>query len=678
MAIVDWAILLSMIIFLIIVALRMYKHNKSVADFLAANRCAGKYVLAVSDGMAALGSITIIAMFEMYYKAGFSAYWWSLMMLPVGVIIAMTGWIQYRYRQTRVMTMAQFFEIRYSRNFRIVSGIICWISGTINFAVFPAVGGRFFQYYLGLSPYNVQLGNFNVDLVFAAIMFVFITIALAFTLMGGQIVVMVTDFFQGLFCNVVLVAIGVYLLLKMDWTIIGQALALAPKNASMINPMHSGGADNFNVSFFLIGAISSFWMFMAWQGNQGFYCAAKSPHEAKMGRVLGNFRPIIQSVTLLILPIGAYVFFHHPHFDTLAYQAKQVLSGIAVGNEQLSSQLRTTIAVKSLLPIGLIGAFAAVMFAATIATHDTYLHAWGSIFIQDVVLPIRQMACGESTPLSQKLHMRWLRISITGIAVFVFFFSLVFDIKQDIYMYFALTGMLFTGWAGTVIVGGLYWKYGTATGAWISMFFGILMFLLSWTVIYQWQSYQHFFSNYTPSFWDHCIQRWPELTNKFPINAQYLLFYSMLGSIVCYFVVSMLDSKGKAFNLDKMLHRGKYSSEVPKEHPKTKFTAIWRLLGMGEDFNLEDRCIFGISYGYIIVFFGMFAIGTIYALNVETLDSSWLTFWKVSCWGTITISIVLTIWLAIGGIRDLKEMLSSLSNVKRNIKDDGTVVKTQD
>ncbi len=196
-----------MLVFIIATALSTKKYMLSVADFLSANRCAGKYLLGVADGISGLGAVSIIALFEMNYKAGFTASWWKLMLLPVGVIIASTGWVQYRFRQTRAMTMAQFFEIRYSRSFRVSAGIMGYISGIINFGIFPAVGGRFFQYFCGFPTYVVDIGV-KIDLVYGAIMAALLLVSLWFTFMGGQIALMVTDFIQGMFVNAVFVLLG--------------------------------------------------------------------------------------------------------------------------------------------------------------------------------------------------------------------------------------------------------------------------------------------------------------------------------------------------------------------------------------------------------------------------------------------------------------------------------------
>ena len=128
------------------------RYNRSVTDFLAGNRCAGRYLLTLSEGLTALGLAGTVANFEKFYEAGFAASWWGTMMMPLGMIIALSGWVSYRYRETRAMTMAQFFEMRYSRRFRIFAGIVAWVSGVLNFGIFPSITARFLISFCGLPP----------------------------------------------------------------------------------------------------------------------------------------------------------------------------------------------------------------------------------------------------------------------------------------------------------------------------------------------------------------------------------------------------------------------------------------------------------------------------------------------------------------------------------------------
>lgn len=668
---IDWTIIILMIGGISSVAVGTKKYMRSVADFLSANRCAGKYLLGVADGMAALGAISIIAIFEMGYKAGFTASWWQMMLYPISMIIASTGWVQYRFRQTRALTMAQFFEMRYSRSFRVFSGMLGFVSGIINFGIFPAVGGRFFQYYCGLPALLVELGGTEVDLVYMTVMAVLLVISLGFTFLGGQIAVMVTDFIQGMFVTIVFVLLGFYMMFFLfDWQVILDTLVrFAPADASMVNPMKTSGVDNFNLIYFLIAAFVSFYAYMAWQGSQGYNSSARSPHEARMGRVIGQLRTVTQTLPLILLPVCAFVFMHNPGFADSARGAHDILAGI--GNEQLRSQLTVTVASSQFLPVGLLGLFAAVMLAAFISTHDTYLHSWGTIFIQDVVMPVRQRYKGD-TPIASNVHIRWLRISIIGVCIFVFFFSLLFNQRQDIYMFFALTGTIYLGWAGSAIVGGLYWKRGTTKGAWASAILGVLLAVGGWFLIYRWESSQILFSRFFPRVWSSLAETWPALlADKCPVNAQVLFFWTIVVTILTYVVVSLLD--GKVFDMDQLLHRGKYAVEEDVSKEKEIQPQRRRDL-FGKEFSLGDRIMVVISYAYILLFFAIFLIGTIYMLSTDISDELWGTFWWVFSIIILLMTTAITIWISIGGVKNLRELFITLRTLKRDAHDDGTVV----
>jgi len=45
--------------------------------------------------------------------------------MPLGLLMTLTGWVVYRFREMRSLTLAQFFEMRYSRNFRVFAGMTC-------------------------------------------------------------------------------------------------------------------------------------------------------------------------------------------------------------------------------------------------------------------------------------------------------------------------------------------------------------------------------------------------------------------------------------------------------------------------------------------------------------------------------------------------------------------------
>ena len=146
---IDWFIVMVVFIGMVMTVNSTKGLMKSVTDFLSAGRAAGRYLLSISGGIAGLGAISTVMFLEMGYIAGFSLSWWGLSQGIILLFLTMSGWVIYRFRSTRCLTLSQFFEKRYSRNFRIFTGIVAFVAGIINFGIFPAVGAQFFIQFCG-------------------------------------------------------------------------------------------------------------------------------------------------------------------------------------------------------------------------------------------------------------------------------------------------------------------------------------------------------------------------------------------------------------------------------------------------------------------------------------------------------------------------------------------------
>lgn len=638
LSLIDWLIALVSILILFFLVRLSKKSVKSVADYLSAGRSAGRYMITVSQGIAFIGAITIVGQWEVNYVAGFVLRWWEFVMAVVLLIITVSGWVVYRFRQTRALTIAQFFEIRYSKNFRVFAGILAFVSGLLNFGVFPSVVSRFMIYFCGF-PLSFNFLGLEIS-TYPVVMAGILLIALYFVFAGGQIAVILTEFFQGVYANFAFLIIIVFCLFVVNWDQIGEAVSKVPQNASLINPYKTSEVPDFNFWYFLINVFGVIYIKLSWQGTQGFNSSAKSAHEAKMGEVLGNYRDIPKWLFLVFIPIVAYTILNHSDFSSIANNVNATLSG--VGNEAIQNQLRIPLVLSVILPTGLMGIFLALMLMATISTHDSYMHSWGSIFIQDVIMPFRKK------PFESKQHLKVLKMSILGVCIFIYFFSLWFPMTDYIFLYFAITAAIFTGGSGAVIIGGLYWKRGTTSAAWSALICGSVIAVTG--IILQ--------------------QIYPD----FPINGQYFWGMAMGGSTLVYVLVSFLGKK-QEFNMDKMLHRGKYVikeetiivDKVPQKG--------WKMLGMGKEFTKGDKVIYIAAYIWTFIWVAIFIIGTIMNFTSKVPDSSWLEFWKIFVIANLIASIVIVIWFTLGGIKDLKDMLNRLNTMVRDHSDDGTVRK---
>ncbi|MFH1688243.1 MAG: sodium:solute symporter [bacterium] len=633
---VDWTIVFVVLALMIFSVEASRRLMRSVADFLAAGRSAGRYVISVASGVAGLGAITVVGNLEMNLIAGFSMAWWGMTMSLVILIITVSGWVIYRFRQTRCLTLAQYFEKRYSRRFRVSAGMICFLSGIVNFGIFPAVGARFFIYFCGL-PHNLVLGGMEIP-TFPLVMFVLLAISVYFVLAGGQIAIIIADFFQGFFVNVVFVIMLIYCFVSFEWGDIQAALAAAPQDASLINPFETSQVEDFNFWYFLVGICGVMYNTMSWQGTQGYNASAKSAHEAKMAGVLAGWRGLPQTLLFLFIPIVAYTVLNHVDFSSIAQAVEGVIAPL--DSEAVRSQLRVPLVLSHILPKGIMGAFVAVMLAASISTHDSYLHSWGSIFVQDVILPLRKR------PFESRQHLRILRLSIAFVAVFIFCFSLLFKQSQYIFLFFAITGAIFAGGSGAVIIGGLYWKRGSTAAAWAAMITGSGI-AVGGIITHQ-------------------------IVDDFFINGQWFWMISMFGASVVYVIVSLLGRR-PAFDLDKLLNRGRYAIKDETDIIEAVPSRGWKMLGMGKEFTRGDKFIYIMNYFWTGGWTLVFLIGTVYNLTHDSTDDSWMQFWRIYLQIHIAVAAVVIVWFAIGGFRDLKRMISRLRIMKRDDSDDGFI-----
>ena len=185
---------------------------------------------------------------------------------------------------------------------------------------------------------------------------------------------------------------------------------------SQVNPYDCSKLPDFNMWYFMIGIFGSIYSRGTWQGTMGYAAAALTPHESKMAGILGTWRGLAQTLLLTLFPLAVIVFMRCPEFAPLKQTIEARLA--IVDSPLLRSQGLVPTAMSLILPVGLVGLFLSVMFAGMLSTDDSYMHSWGSIFIQDVIMPFRKK------PFTPKQHLFALRLSIVGVGIFSICFKL--------------------------------------------------------------------------------------------------------------------------------------------------------------------------------------------------------------------------------------------------------------
>ena len=745
----DWLIIWIPILVVIYAALRTQKYVKGVADFLSAGRVAGRYVVSVASGEAAMGLISAVALLEMYYNCGFAVSFWGTLSLPISLVLSLVGFCTYRFRETRCMTMGQFFEIRYSKSLRVTASVIQFISGIINYAIFPAVGARFLIYFLDL-PVFLNLFGWHCP-VFALVMAVFLGLALWIALAGGQVTIMVTDCVQGLLSYPMYVIVVAYILYRFSWSdeMMPVLMARAP-HESFLNAFDVDHLRDFNLFYIFVGICGMFFNRMSWGGTMGYNGAAKSPHEAKMGGLLGTWRGGFSSMIFILLAVVALTYINHrdfagesrnlrvqlasktlddimpePKYDATRAKLKTIYENIPIRTQYSGSytcyeefekenadpyikattaelnrvpelkksvqsfrtiygQMLVPVAIRDILPMGITGIFCALMIFLMVSTDTTYMHSWGSILVQDFIVPLRRKAF---TPAEQ---IRALRYAITGVCLFAFLFSLFFAQIDYILMFFTITGAIWAG-AGVVITLGLYWKRGTTAGAYAALVSGAVIALSGILAQQFWASHLYPLLQrlnlvdavgkvlYDLSSPFHPYIVWTMDAHKFPINSAEISFLAIVTTVLLYVVISLLTCR-EPFNMDRMLHRGIYS-DSGKVVEKSSLRSIrqfflLKILGIDSQYSRGDKIL---AWSVFLYSFG-YAFGLCFLAVVV-----WNKFtpWPLEWWGHYfflknllvagLVGIISTFWFGICGTKDLFKLFHDLETRENDVLDDGRV-----
>lgn len=225
-------------------------------------------------------------------------------------------------------------------------------------------------------------------------------------------------------------------------------------------------------------------------------------------------------------------------------------------------------------------------------------------------------------------------------------------------MWFAITGAVWLGGAGVVIIGGLYWKRGTTAAAWTALIIGstiavagILIEKYEWLRPFDWMTREE---------------------GKFIWNGQIIYFGALVISTLSYIGISLAGRT--RFNLDRMLHRGRY--DTANEHIETGFKANrWlKMLGLTGEFTFTDRLLFYANIAWSAVWLAVFAAMTLYHVCVGISTAGWVLFWKIWVGISFVLGAGTTVWFLIGGSLNIRGLFRSLREVRSVDDDDGRVV----
>ena len=447
---IDWIILGVGFLFFLAWAIYLNTKTKSVADYLVSGRKVRMW-LGMGAGIGGeIGLISIAAMCEQGYRNGFSFVVINLISLIIVVpLFGVFGFGIERFRATKCMSLPQYIEMRYSKNLRIVVGIINCFAGVLQMCIFPIGGAIFVRQLLG-APEVMDLGitTMRTDVF---LMLILLACPLIFTTLGGYTTLMVTNFFQGILVMFTMTWLFFYVIahnqpsfgagIQSLWTGLENNL-----HAVGVNPF-SAGKDAYGFQWFLFLNLMTILLQFSYGPYLQQYAAMDKPKTVSRSYLLSAIFGFGRSLIIFGLGVAAVSFLGRSQPASMNLPETQWIN---FATPYFLSQIG--------IPAVLMGLVLLALLFADVAVTDKYILSWSTSIVNDVIYPFRKER------LTPKQQIWSVRATIVVLCVIFFLFGLVYKPGMAIWSFMWLTANLIGG-SGIAVLLGMYWPRAKTAGA---------------------------------------------------------------------------------------------------------------------------------------------------------------------------------------------------------------------
>jgi solute:Na+ symporter, SSS family len=459
----DWMIVIAYLVTTMGIGIIGRRYIGDVSHYLVAGRELGLYVGIATLAATEIGTITFMYYAEFGYKAGFAAFAAALISGVAMIIVGRTGLIIRRFRELRLMTVPEYFEIQYSLGLRVVTGIIVALGGILNMGIFLRVEGQFLTMVTGLdSRYLV------------AVMTAILTLELIYTVLGGMVSVVITDYLQYVLLSIATITVTIYAVAHAGWGAIIEKVASTLGSAGF-DPITN---PKLGLSFLIWQTVFWFAIHTCWQTTAMRMFSTRSPELSRKVMTWTGFIFLGRGMMPMLWGIAALTMFGTGSAGPDGVPAPVVGGRVLQPLEAMPAMLAT------ILGSGARGIVVAGMLAATMSVNSSYLLGWSSIISQDIILPLRR-ALGRA-PLGSRKQIMVNRLANLFVSLFVMFWGLYYSLPGAVYLYLGITATIYLAGTFVSVLGGLYWERASTAGGYLAMVCGaagaiIPYFFLHWS-----------------------------------------------------------------------------------------------------------------------------------------------------------------------------------------------------
>lgn len=428
----DGGIIGFYILISLLVGLSLRKYVSNVEDYLVAGREVNLYAGMASLAATEFGIVTCMAAAQLGYRYGFSGAMVGLLLCTSMYLVGKTGFCIKPLRDANAMTLPEFFEKKYSPRVRWATGVIIVIGGLLNTGIFLRTGGDFLVAVVGLNPDYLEI-TMTILLIIVAL----------YTVLGGMISVLVTDFLQFILMSAGMIIVTIYIVYTIGW---GNILNTVQDTygAAGFNPFINKNLGWQYVAYTFLTVSATV---LTWQTMISRVLACKDSTVAKKMYTKTSFFYIVRS----LIPVS------------WGLAALTIWKPDMLGGAPITAMPKF---LSAALPTGLIGIVVAAMLAADMSTDSSYLLGWASVIYNDI------LAVLHKGTWSEKKAVLINKVLVAAIGLFLLFYGLWYPLKSDLWVYMTLTASIYSVSVSTLLIAACYWKRANTWGAYAAIVVG--------------------------------------------------------------------------------------------------------------------------------------------------------------------------------------------------------------
>ncbi len=466
----DWCIVVAYLLISIFVGIWANRYVGNIAGYLVAGRTLRiRLALATMTGTE-IGLVTVMYSAELGFTQQYASLYLALYELVILLFIGLTGVVVYRLRQSKVLTIPEYYERRYSRGVRVLGGVMMVLSGVLNMGLFLKAGALFLVSVTGftepewLQQFMVDAFDYHEPVGLKLIMTGLLLLVLFYTVLGGMISVVITDLIQFVILGTGMVIVTLFVAGEIG--IDGFSEVVTVQNGyfdptSTDNPSTVKSDDGIGPVTLTAQFVVLVVALMLWPTGASRTLAVKTPEIARKLYLCSTIPFLARRSLPVLWGIGAFAFFHsHPELNS------QFQAAIQAGGD-VNTQAAMPLFLAKIIPSGLLGLVTAGMVAAFMSTHDSYLLCWSGVITQDVVAPLMKKE------LTNRQRILITRVAIIATGIMLLIWGLWYEVSSDLWQYMAVTGTVYLAGVFPVVVGGLYWSRSSSAGAYIALLGGL-------------------------------------------------------------------------------------------------------------------------------------------------------------------------------------------------------------